>query len=100
MRTTHTGIVTAGLFLLAVAIAQAETIDVKMVQNDQYVTRIMKVFRKSGEPIPGLAKIDSYSHDTKAFIVKDVTGGTTSIPVTDIQRIEFEVLLESFCRCV
>src|SRR5262249_50839100 len=61
-----------------------------LLKEDIYAVRIMRVFRKSGEKVNGLATIRSFDPVSNAFIMEGVSGEPKTIFVSDIDRIEFE----------
>ena len=92
MRSIHLTIAsTAFLFFVAgAARPQSQMLEVHLLKDDAYVTRTMKVLRTSGEKVTGLATIRSFDPVSNSFIMEGVAGETKTIPVSDIERIEFE----------
>jgi hypothetical protein len=73
--------------------AQSQDIRINLVREDLYALRRMEVFKKSGEKLSGAVSIESFDPESNSFIMKGVTGETFNLPVSDIQKIEFEQAL-------
>jgi hypothetical protein len=69
--------------------AQGEDIRLKVLKSDEYALRRMVVVKKSGERINSFLKINSFDPAAGLFVMEGVTGETTSVPVSDIEKIEF-----------
>jgi hypothetical protein len=70
------------------AASQSNPLLVNLLKDDQYVTRIMRIFKKSGEKTNGAANI-SFDPQAKTLLIRDVIGNVTRIPATNIDHIEF-----------
>lgn len=81
----------------AKAFAQdVEGITVTLMRNDEYAITIMRLIDKSGKKIKGLMNIKSFETDIKSFTFENIYGETKKIPVSEIERIEFEQNIQTF----
>ncbi len=91
MNQTHLRRVWVGFLFIAAAVpTQANDIRLNVLKSDQLALRRMVVIKKSGEKISTLVKIDSFDPATGLFVMEGVTGETTDIRSSDIQKIEFQ----------
>jgi hypothetical protein len=75
----------------AKAFAQdVEGMPVTLMRNDEYAITIMRVLDKAGKKIKGLINIKSFETDIKSFTFENIYGETKKIPVSEIEKIEFE----------
>lgn len=70
--------------------AQDHNIRLNILRQDDVAIRRMVVIKKSNERISNFVKIDSYDPTEALFVMEDPTGETTRIPVSEIQKFEFE----------
>ncbi|MDI6790745.1 MAG: hypothetical protein QME44_08665 [Thermodesulfobacteriota bacterium] len=67
-----------------------EGVPVTLMRDDEYVVTIMRVIDKHGKKIKGLINIKSFETNMKSFAFENIYGETKIIPVSEIERIEFE----------
>jgi hypothetical protein len=70
--------------------AQSQDIRINFIREDLYAERRMVVFKKPGEKMSGVVRIQSFDPVTNSFVMEGVAGESVSVPVSDIERIEFE----------
>jgi hypothetical protein len=70
--------------------AQSQDRRINLFKEDQYATRRMEVFKKSGDKMSSVVSIRSFDSVSNAFSMEGVAGETTKVPMSDIQKINFE----------
>jgi len=92
MSQTYTSKVWIAFLFIAAAVypAQPQDIRLNILKSDEFALRRMVVFKKSGEKIGIFVRIASFDPATGLFVMESATGDATSIPATEIQKIEFE----------
>jgi hypothetical protein len=75
-------------------LAQGQEIKLNATRSEKHVLRKMVVVKTSGEKISTLEMIVSFDPATTKFVMKDVSGGTTSISSSEIREIDFEQAVE------
>jgi hypothetical protein len=78
------------LLLLITCVAQAQDIRLNLTNSDELMMRRMTVYKTSGETLKHLVKVRSYDPQSASFVMEDVTGGTITIAVSDLSKIDFE----------
>jgi hypothetical protein len=72
------------------AVSNSLPLRINLLQQDEFVTRTMKIFKRNGNKYRGITAIRAYDPEANALVVKDIQGDTREIPLTDIKKMEFE----------
>lgn len=69
--------------------AQSQDLRINLFKQDQYATRRMEVVEKKGK-MSNVVGIRSFDPGSNTFTMEGVAGETTQVPMSDIQKINFE----------
>ena len=94
MKTLIIAILTAVLFTPASGSAQQSTLQsndmpIELVQENEFVVKMMDVINTSGMKIQGLDELVSFSNDKKIFIFKKSNGKLRKVSDNKIDKISF-----------
>jgi hypothetical protein len=92
MKVRHLLLASMVLVLAAGIVLSAEAQDVRLnvTRSDDYVTRRMVIFKKSGEQVGSLVKIRSFDPASASFVMEGVAGEAVTLAASDIKQIVFE----------
>jgi hypothetical protein len=71
---------------------QSNDIPIELVQENDFVLKMMDVINKSGTKIQGIVELDSFGIEEKVFIFKNSNGKLKTIPDKEIKKIVFSRL--------
>jgi hypothetical protein len=71
---------------------RSNDIPIELVQENEFVVKMMDVFNKSGKKIKGLVGLDSFSMKKKVFIFKKSNGKLQKVSDRSIKKIVFNRL--------
>ena len=64
-------------------------IQLELAMENKFVVKIMDVMNRSGQKIPGLISLDSFSFEDKVFIFKNSKGKFKKISDQTVKEIDF-----------
>jgi hypothetical protein len=97
MKPARMKVASIALLVAATLPAQSQDLRINVLRRDNYASRRMVIYKKSGEKLSNVVAIRSFDPQNSSFTMIGVMGESVVIPTSAVQKVEFEqaVLIQS-----